>query len=62
MAGKGSMFLKMSFGVGFFFVLQLLRAHPIFYVISSDTKNNKSLMRSQCPASLAWFSPAGPSW
>lgn len=54
MAGKGSLFLEMLFGVGFL-VPQLLKAHPIFYVISSDTKNSTSFVMSQCPASLAWF-------
>lgn len=54
------MFLEMLLRVGFL-VPQLLKAHPIFYVISSDTKNNTRLMRSHCPVSLAWFSPAGLS-
>lgn len=61
MAGKGSAFLEMLFEVGFLVPL-LLQVHPIFYVISSDTKNNTSFMRSQCPVSLAWLSLSGLSW
>lgn len=61
MAGKGSTFLETLFEVGFL-VPQLLKAHRIFYVISSDTKSKTRLKRPQCPASLVWFSPTGLSW